>query len=233
MSAFADSKRLIVYKPQGKHLSPDIVKKIKTECNSEYIFYIQRDLVKNMWYCSTQLAVLLSANQYLLSADTESILVFGEHYYPQSSAPISFRNETEEDDWVMTAGIGKLTFMTAVESAKIFFDNFLSFLDCKGINKILKKVCEACPGVSYVVVNKNGPKMIGDNWEEKDGISYTSTAFFNKLNYAQKSFGKNVLAFLSKKDIVEELKRLDNLSEPALIQEIQANQELWEKVSKL
>lgn len=225
-----ESKKLTLYKPQGYLVTPEVLKKIKTECPSEFIFYIYKDVKENMWYCSVNNAVSINAHQYLFSADTESIVVFGDAFYPNATSPVSFRPQQEEEEWIMAAGIGKHTFMTASDNSRLFFDNFLAFLDSKGVNKMLKKVCEACPGVSYAVVTKNGPKLIGADWEEKDGVFYSSTAFFNKLSYGQKTFAKNVLAFLSKNDIVAEQRRLDVLTDAQLIKESKANKDLWEKI---
>lgn len=228
-----DSKKLLVYKPEGQEITPALLARIKKECNSDYVFSIHKDTEKKLWYCS-RTAVSIGYSQHLFKPNVESILVFGDSFYPNVSPSVGYRELCDGEDWFMVAGVGKMTFISnASESMKVLFENFLRFLDLKGLHKLLTRITRSCAGTAYAYASKGGAKLVGSTWGEKDGIFYSSLDFANKLSYEQKTFAVNVLAYLSGDKYKEELKRLVTLGDTALVAELKKNPELFDLVSKI
>jgi hypothetical protein len=227
------AKRLMVHKPAGQVIDPAVLKKIKDDYNTEFVFYVYFSKEKNMWYYSATTPEKMSTANFLFDKDVESLILFVDYCHSATSTPVHCKPK-EEDAWWITAHVGSLSFLTAtVESApRVLFDNFTKFLNLRNLNKFLKSVCKSCPAASFAITTTKGITRMGDNWEEHEGVFFTCLDFLHKISHPQRTFLKNVLSFFSP-DTKESIARLDKYTDRKLLAEAEQHPEVIEKMSTI
>lgn len=210
-------KRIMIHKPKGVEITEEILNKLNKEFPSNLIFSIYLEEDKNKWFADVASPISKDLNRRLFGPDIESVLILGDYIHSGTSSPISIHYGNDDSPWYIVAGAGTLTFISDKErSFKIFFENFLKFLDICAVKKLIKKISLNCPGLAYTFVTaKNRVERLG-HWEEYQGVFFSSIDFVYTLSFAQKSFFQNVLAFLADNP-KEEIEKNKNLSDRQII----------------
>jgi len=224
------SKRLMIHKPAGQVIDPDALKKIKSEYNTEFVFYVYFSKEKNMWYYSATTPEKMSTANFLFDKDVESLIVVVDYCSSLTTTPVYCKPKDTEPWWI-TATVGSLSFLTATSDTapRVLFDNFTSFLNLRNLNKFLKSACKMSPTANFAITTTKGITRMGNDWEERDGVFYTSLDFLHKISHPQRTFLKNVLSFFSP-DTKESIARLDKYTDRKLLAEAEQHPEVLQKM---
>jgi hypothetical protein len=204
------SDQLIVYKPAGKEISPDLLAKIKKEYTAPNVFYMNK--VNNRWFYSAKPSPLSELD--VLDIESESVIYFHKTYYVNGATPTQY-NEVSKDSWMLACGCGKFPFLICVndKGPETLFQNFMKFMDGSSLSAFLTNLCQNGE-INFATVVNGGPLRRYGKWEEIDGLFLTDTEFYYKLDYTLKTAAKSILAFLTNPlNFSSEIKRLDTVSD--------------------
>lgn len=224
---------IIVHKPAGVTISEELLAKIRKEYTGPEVFHIYRNAELNEWFYSEKAAKIVDTKE-LFVPENESIILFNKtHTVGFLPNPVDIQRNAES--WFITCGVGFFPFLIAQndKGAEIMFDNFLKFLDIPSLHGFLLNMCKNYR-INYVSTVNGQPIRRYGNWNEIEGVFFSDTDFYYKIEYAAKSFLKNVLAFFSNpEDPKAELARLEKLSDLSLRQECEKVPNLLDSIKKL